>query len=151
MSSLTGMVIGNDTKGYVRVLVNRTGGCSGCSKGAGGCSGCLTHSKDISLVEDPLGAGPGDMVRVELNSSDVVKGAALLYLLPVLSLMAGAFAGGSLSSLFHVSETIGIFGGCFLGILLAVTVIKLVDGSHWARRKLNPRVTAILHPHSTTS
>ena len=151
MNSLTGMVVGNDTKGYVHVLVNRTGGCSGCSKGTGGCSGCMTSSKDISIVEDPIGAGPGDMVRVELNSSDVIKGAALLYLLPVISLMGGAFAGKSLGPLLHVSETIGMFGGCFLGLLLAVTIIKLVDGSHWARRKLNPRVTAILYPHATNS
>lgn len=150
MSSLTGMVIGNEKKGYVRVLVNRTGGCSGCSSGVGGCSGCMANAKDISLVEDPLGAGPGDMVRVELNSIDVVKGAALLYLLPVFSLLIGAFTGASLSSLLHLSEGPGIFVGCFLGLLLAVVVIKKVDGSRWARRKLNPRVTAILSLHATT-
>ena len=151
MSSQTGLVIGNGEKGYVRVLVNRTGGCSGCSKGGGGCSGCVTNSKDVSLVEDPLGAGPGDMVRVELNSIDVVKGAALLYLLPVFSLMTGAFAGSWLISFLHLSETTGTLGGCFLGLLLSMVVINRVDGSRWAHRKLNPRVTAILYPHATTS
>ena len=144
MSHLIGIVVSNEKKGFARVITHRSGACSGCRKDTGGCSGCLASSKYISMVEDLIGTEPGDMVRVELNSFDVVKGAALLYLFPVLSLMTCVFVGSSLSSFTRLAEGSGVFGGAILGLLIAVWAIKRVDGSRWARRKLNPKITAIL-------
>ena len=47
----------------------------------------------VSEAANPVCAKVGDLVKLHLASSSLFTGAAILYLLPVLGLLAGAFAG----------------------------------------------------------
>ena len=98
----------------------------------------------ISRVANPINAGPGEIVRVELDSREVFKGAAILYLLPVLTILAGAFSGVGIETHIGLRTGAGSILFSLIGLLLGLLVVKFFDRSDWARRKLSPTITSVV-------
>jgi sigma-E factor negative regulatory protein RseC len=75
-------------------------------------------------ARNPVGAAPGDTVILRISTNSLIKGALLLYLLPLGGLMGGAFIGGVLQSMIGIGETamavLGGLGGLVLGVLISV-------------------------------
>ena len=106
--------------GRAQVLHVRQSACSGdCHK----CSGCGAAQEAIILeAENPIGAAVGDFVTVCAATGPVLKGAAILYMMPLalffLGYLLGAMAWG-----------MGGLVGCLafaLGIVLAVVYDRKV-------------------------
>ena len=106
--------------GTAQVLHVRQSACSGdCHK----CSGCGAAQEAIVLeAENPIGAAVGDFVTVCAATGPVLKGAAMLYMMPLvlffLGYLLGAMAWGK-----------GGLVGCLafvLGIALAVVYDRKV-------------------------
>ena len=106
--------------GMAQVLHVRQSACSGdCHK----CSGCGAAQEAIILeAENPIGAAVGDFVTVCAATGPVLKGAAMLYMMPLvlffLGYLLGAMAWGK-----------GGLVGCLafvLGIALAVVYDRKV-------------------------
>lgn len=147
MAELIGIVTGVDPGGWARVLTDRKGGCGGCHSGdGGGCQSCLSgsNSKFESRVSNPLGAQPGDVVKIAIRSQDLFKGAAVLYLVPAAALLIGAMAGGWLAGRMGWTATSGNVLGAIAGIMAAVLFLIVMDRSHSARRRFSPAVVEIL-------
>ena len=70
-----------DSDGTAKVVLVRQSACSGdCHK----CSGCgAVEQKMVLTVNNPIGARPGELVTIESDSAPVLRGAAILYLLPL--------------------------------------------------------------------
>ena len=99
--------------GSAEVLRVRESACSGdCHK----CSGCgAVEQKMLFTAQNPIGAKPGDTVRVRTQTGPVLMGAAILYLMPLVLFMVGY--------LICLSWQWGFLGGLagfVLGVLLAV-------------------------------
>jgi sigma-E factor negative regulatory protein RseC len=99
-----------------------------------------------SRVANPLGAQPGDLVKVHLSSSGLFTGAAILYLLPILGLLLGAFIGVWASTAYGVSESFGSIGGAAAGLGIGYVAVIGLDRSPRIRRRIMPTITAILTP-----
>ena len=102
----------------------RESACSGdCHK----CSGCgATKQTMLFTAHNPIGAQPGDTVVVESDTATVLKGAALLYGLPLVTFLAGYILGENLWGLgIQVS---------ILGFVLGMLPIKLYD-RHLAKKE----------------
>ena len=99
--------------GTAQVLCLRHSACSGdCHK----CSGCgAVEQKMLFTAQNPIGAKPGDTVRVRTQSGPVLMGAAILYLMPLALFMVGY-----LICLTWHWEFLGGLAGFALGVLLAV-------------------------------
>ena len=111
------VVSANENK--ATVLVKRT---SACGENCANCKGACETTKMKSVVENVVGAGVGDVVKIESNSADVVRAAFILYMAPILiSIIAAVF-----SYSFGLSDilTILIFAGCFF---LSFFVLKLFE------------------------
>ena len=83
-----GVVLGADG-GTARVRIDRSGACQGCA-------GCLlAESGDHRVAEaaNPLGASPGDRVRLETRGTPPARAAALLFLAPLAAVLCGYRAG----------------------------------------------------------
>lgn len=83
------------------VEVRRKAACDGChkNKDGAGCSICTLTGSDAKLslrVRNPLGAVPGQRVRVETDSKRVLGYAWLVFLLPLLMAALGWWIGGML-------------------------------------------------------
>lgn len=77
--------------GTATVVHIRESACSGdCHK----CSGCGAAKEAVVFTAaNPIGAKTGDLVRVESASGPVLKGAAVLYALPLVLFFLGYWLG----------------------------------------------------------
>ena len=80
--------------GIAEVFMIRESACSGECHRCGGC-GALRETLFVR-AEDPIGVSVWDQVVVETATSEVLKAAFLVYLLPVIFFFAGYFAGAAL-------------------------------------------------------
>lgn len=67
---------------------------SACGHDCAACGGCGPENavQVIAVADNALGARPGDVIRVESESSRVLGMAFALYLIPLVLLFAGYFA-----------------------------------------------------------
>jgi sigma-E factor negative regulatory protein RseC len=104
------------------------GSCSarkGCGTGAlAGLFGARLHEVEVL---NPIGARPGEQVIVGISESLLVRGSALVYLLPLLFLVAGALLAEGLAPQLGLagSDAPAIFGG----------LAGLAAGFLWLRRR----------------
>jgi sigma-E factor negative regulatory protein RseC len=84
----------------VRILPRRS---------CGGCRACAALGPGETLIEarNLAGARPGEQVRIEISGPDPVLAAVLVYLIPLLGLIAGSIAGTALTG----SEAAGLGTG----------------------------------------
>jgi sigma-E factor negative regulatory protein RseC len=134
-------------KAVVRI---QTGGrCQSCgSREACGVSGGRAMQIDL---DNELGARVGDRVEVSLPTRSLMKLAFLLYLLPVLALILGAYLGKWMGNeIFHIeSDIVSIISG---GAAMALVFLGLrrVDRRLHDTSDFRPRMTRILLSVSTS-
>ena len=117
--------------GTAQVLHVRQSACSGdCHK----CSGCGAAQEALLFVADnPVGAKPGDLVRVESATAPVLKAAVVLYVLPLVLFFLGYSLGQQLE--------LGALFGC-LGFALGVAGVVLYDRKVVRRQNIGYTITA---------
>lgn len=106
--------------GMARVIHVRESACSGdCHK----CSGCGAAKEAIILTADnPIGAAVGDFVKISSDSAPVLRGAAVLYMMPLVLFFLGYALGAA-------AWGRGGLAGCLafvLGIGLVIAYDRLV-------------------------
>ena len=106
--------------GLAEVVVERLGICGG---NCDGCNECQYESQMKSLVQNPIGAQRGQQVMIEVPTGGVIRGALIIYMLPIVLMIAGYFIASALS----LSEGLCILG-CFVfaavGVLIAVILSR---------------------------
>jgi sigma-E factor negative regulatory protein RseC len=144
MSERIGIVVSSNKDGWAHVITDRSGGCGGCHSGHSGCRTCLASSKIESRAANDIGARSGDLVKLTLPSSAVFKGTALLYVLPIVAMFAGAFAGIWISGLLGFHRASGALPGSLVGLGLGVWAVILLGRSPSLVRQMTPVITAIV-------
>ena len=98
--------------GTARVVHIRESACSGdCHK----CSGCGAAKETITFTAyDPIGVKTGDVVIVKSDTAPVLRGAAVLYVLPVALFLLG-----------YLVTMSGWGGGA--GFLLGIAAVVVYD------------------------
>ncbi len=106
--------------GTAQVVCVRESACSGdCHK----CSGCGTVKQTLMLrAVNAIGARPGQLVIVTAESAPVLRGAAVLYIVPVLLFILGYLLGVSWGNAGGICGVAGFL----VGIILAVAYDRLV-------------------------
>ena len=114
MQQLVKVLSCNDDTAKVACL--RQSACSGdCHK----CSGCgAVEQTMIFTAQNPIGAKPGDMVKVETATGPVLQAAAVLYLLPLVMFIAGYLVGMQW-------QLGGLIGG--LAFVLSIALVVIYD------------------------
>lgn len=135
-----------DQRALVRVRQHLS--CGSCGR-CGGFFGDPGKRKD-HLVEvlNPIGAKKGELVRLEARVSEMLLAAFLLYIVPLLGLLAGLFAGRSFA--LHW----GVFGspdlwGLLWGLVFMFFFYFLLRSQerHLARsRRFKAVITAVVEP-----
>lgn len=137
--------------GRVKVRVRRVGMCATCGKCASLAE--LTGPGEM-LVEalNPAGALPGDLVKLEMKASDVVKAAAVVYVMPLVGLAGGYLVGCLAWWLFRLlspsfgAEFLGTaFGaaGAVAGVLIWYLYLKRYDREAEKSGRLIPTITQV--------
>ena len=146
MAENIGIVIKAEADHYAQVVIDRKGACGGCQPNGGGCQSCLASAKMQSRVANPVNAKAGDLVKIHLSSANLFSGAAILYLIPVLGLLFGAFAGVWVSSAFSFADSFGSISGAMSGLAVGFAVVIILGRRPGIRRRIMPTITQIVAP-----
>jgi len=132
--------------GRARVAVRRGEACGACeARGACTTLGGPAAGFDI-LVENAIGARPGDRVVLDLSESAVIKASALVYLLPASTLLGGALAGSGLATSRGWPADPGAIVGCAVGLAAGMLATWAVSRAFERRKTFVPRMTRIVVP-----
>ena len=143
MAHTIGLVISIKEDGMVQVATERKGACGGCNP-AHNCQSCLTNSKMVAAVLNNVGAKKGDLVDISLDSDVVLKGAAVLYLIPVAGLMGGALIGLELNETLAISESAATIAFGFAGLCLGFLIAAFISRWMSANNRLTPKISRII-------
>lgn len=124
-----GFVVSVD-KDMAKILVRRA---SACGENCASC-GSNCNSKSIALeLKNTLGAKPGDYVALKAHTNQILKSAAVAYLIPLLVMILGIIIGINIfKSIGYANyETYGfIMGLLFLGFsYIMLRIIEKKVGS----------------------
>jgi len=130
--------------GKSRVRIIRSSACSKCDEK------CVLseQSHEVEemdvLVNDPIGAEVGSMVELEMGSKPILFSAFMVYLLPLVAIIAGYFAGSSmLGFLAPGSEAAGIIGSV-IGFFLSFLLLKLFDKKAGSKSYFHPKIRRVI-------
>ncbi len=134
------MELKEENKAVVKVRPNLS--CENCGR-CGGFFGDPEQRQD-QLVEvfNPIGAGKGQLVRLEARPTEVLLAAFMLYLLPLVALLVGLFAGRSVALSQGLSGSADIWG--FLTGLVFMVLLFLVLRLHERNLAKGKRFKAVI-------
>ena len=92
-------------EGRAEVIRIRESACSGeCHK----CSGCGAAKETVIVEADnPIGARPGDLVRIQSDNKSVMSAVAVFYVLPIVLFFLGYALGAALGLSGGVTGCLG--------------------------------------------
>jgi len=144
MAEQIGIIQGIEVNGMARVLTDRQGACSGCHSGAGKCRSCLTTSGKLeSEVINSIDAGVGDVVKITISQANLFKGAVIMYLLPIATLILGAVGGLWLGGTSGWGDSGSVLGG-LAGLVFGFWAVTRLGRSRRLSRQMTPTITAIV-------
>ena len=100
------------------ITVLRETACDGCRSS---CSGCSSGKIITALADNKIAAAPGDRVIVSSSTGKVLKTAAFVYLLPLLTFFTGYAVSGMFSASENASVVISLFS-FFFGVFAVWTI-----------------------------
>ncbi len=148
MAKQIGIVLEAESGNRTRVVTECKSACGGCQPSPGGCRGCLASAKITSSVSNPVGAKVGDLVEIHLSTGSLLTGTAILYILPVMGLLAGAFSGAWASDPLGFTEIFGSIGGALIGLVGGYIAVIALDRNPVIRRRIMPTITSVLEPEA---
>jgi positive regulator of sigma E activity/YHS domain-containing protein len=143
MAQEEGLISSIDDKGWAEVVTQRRDVCGDCE--AGHCCTAFAGSSKILLkTRNIAGAKKGDLVVIDVGPGNVIQGAAILYIIPVLGLILGISIGSALDPgwPFKTADASTVF--TFLGLALGLVVTVLISRRPSTRRHFTPVITRIL-------
>jgi len=131
---------------YAIIKVQKSSACAQCSSR----ETCDIADKDAKIeVLNDLGAKKGDLVELSMPEGTLLKASFLVYLLPVIALLAGAFTGKALADATGINQT---FASLAVGFLLIGIVFYILIRRHRSeeyQKRFRPRMTRILNDRQT--
>ncbi|MFW6022324.1 MAG: SoxR reducing system RseC family protein [Halanaerobiaceae bacterium] len=140
-----GQIIKNTGNGAL-VKIERHSLCSKCSNK---CQLALEDSHETDEIEvevsNPIGAKSGQVVKIEMGKQPIIIASLIIYLVPLLSLIIGYFAGQYIVSIlgFPISEGAGILGSLSF-LLLSFLFIKTMDSILGKNKNYQPIIKEIV-------
>jgi sigma-E factor negative regulatory protein RseC len=150
MAQTIGWVIEINGNGQATVVAEKGQGCRGCSAVSQCHGGRSSHSQQTPAL-NRAGAVVGDRVMLTVESGDILTRLALLYLVPVIGMLTGAFAGA-----FLFGGVDGTDGGHSVALGLAGFILgfgfSVAVSRFWAAaRPVMPVITRIVTTRSAVS
>ncbi len=137
-----GRIISEDG-GYAKVEIRRV---SACGEKCGSCSGGCSSTGVSVNAENQAGGKLGQFVKVEIETSTVMKAAFLAYIFPLVMLIGGIVVGSYVHSNLNFNISSEIFSFLFgLGLMIiSYGVVKLFDISYESKGSIRYRITKVL-------
>jgi sigma-E factor negative regulatory protein RseC len=124
------------------VKTKRSSACSSCASR----HHCLTQGGDQMLVkaQNTARAKEGDEVELYLSTKTKLKGTAIVYLIPVFGIFAGAFLANPLSAVIGMNPSLGMVVFTLAGLVLSVFLMRYLANRMDSKQALTPLVKRVV-------
>jgi sigma-E factor negative regulatory protein RseC len=150
MAQTIGFVVETGNDGRATVVAEKGQGCSSCST-VSQCHGGRAARTEKTPAFNPIGAAVGDRVTLTVASGALLSRMAVLYLVPVFGMLAGAFTGafmvGGLDGTDSGHSIVFGLTGFILGFVLSVAISRIWS----AARPVMPVITRIVNTRLVSS
>ena len=128
--------------GWAWVKTKRSSACSSC----GSRQHCLTQGSDQMVVkaQNRARARKGDEVELYLSTRTKLKGTAIMYLIPVLGIMVGAFSANPISKALGLNPSLGMAVITLTGLVSAVFLMRHLANRMESKQALTPLVKRVV-------
>ncbi len=125
-----------------KLKMQRHSACASCGK-------CATTSekKDIIVeVDNTIGAQVGDKVKVNMETVNVLKAAAIVYIVPLVALLVGTIGTYFVLDLLKINTNIETISGAIglVSMLISFLILKMNDKKFRDSREYIPIVTEVI-------
>ena len=121
----------------VNIKVGRHSDCSNC----GACPG---SDSVIISANNKIGAKVGDKVTFEMREDNVLKGAFIVFVLPLIIAFIGVLLGGFIGKYMGFNINVSQVIGGIAAFLLSMIFVKLFDRAATISEKSKPEIISIL-------
>lgn len=144
MAKETAIVVGLSGE-YAIVRTERTAGCAACSER--NLCNSLGGGKDMTFpAVNLVGAKQGDTVLLDFKSLRLLQLSFLLYIFPIMVLVAGAAIGDFIAPAYGIDRSAGAAGLGFTAFFIAIGVILLLERKAKKTDKYKPVIVAVKKP-----
>jgi YHS domain-containing protein len=98
----------------------------------------------VVRARNKAGAKIGDLVTLDLGSGVLVKGALLVYLVPIVGLVCSAVLGAMLHQSVGLDETLAAIVFGVGGLAVSFLITRVLSGRMGAGESLTPIITGVL-------
>jgi len=133
----TGIVI-ETSQNKAKVKASRHGDCENCGV-------CPGDNAMVVDVQNPIDAKVGQRVAFEIEEANMLLAAFVVYILPLLAILAGAIGGGVLGDNLGQNVLACQIGGGIIFFAIAVVYMKRYDHAVKKNDRLLPEITKILN------
>lgn len=140
-------------EGIAQVVTDRKNACGGCGS-THSCHSFLSDSKKMTETLNRVDAKEGDLVDINLNSGLILKGAAIMYLIPIGGIMIGASIGSFICGILGIDETISAIIFSIFGLCLGFMTTAIISKQMSVKNRFTPIITQIIkleEKHSPSS
>ncbi len=123
---------------WATIRVQRTAACAGCNA----CGYSAANNMMMGRARNAAGAEIGDCVRVEFETRNVLAVTALIYVLPLVTMLLG-YAAGSTAFGTRSATVLAALAGLALGMY----AVKVLGGRLSGSGNLDPVVRDIIRPN----
>ena len=117
--------------------------CDGC--GSHGACKALGGGKEMEVEAlNAVQARPGDQVLLTLEDQSLVKLSFLVYLFPILALIAGAALGQKVAPILGTNPELTSFGLAFICFGLAFVLVRIKDKKLEQTGAVIPKIARII-------
>jgi len=106
------------------VAMQRHVACENCGR-CGGILGGPDQKDERVEVDNPINASEGELVNIEVDDRQLLKVAFLVYMVPVLALLAGIFGGLGLAPVLNYGGDHTLFSVAMGLVLMAVVILAV--------------------------
>ena len=120
-----------------RIRVGRHNDCSACGA-------CASAQNMVLEALNPLQAKPGQRVRFEMKEANVLQGAFMVFVMPLLCAALGGLFGWQAGMTWQWDATKAAVFGAVVFFLFSLLGVKLFDRSVAKKQSLKPVIVEIL-------
>ncbi|HOP62179.1 MAG TPA: SoxR reducing system RseC family protein [Spirochaetota bacterium] len=108
------------------------------------CGSCSTVHMEI-FAYNPVMAKPGQKIRFTRSQQGMFKIAFMIFMLPLLSIFAGLYAGSVAASFLGFNEPLMMFAGVAFFLSAAIYSVYFYDRSYKENKNNLPRIVEVIN------
>lgn len=137
--------LGASTRGTATAWVRtvRASACESCAsrdhchEASGG------HEQEVEAVNS-VGARVGDRIQLAIRTRTMLKAIFLLYLFPILCMLAGGIAGDSLAARWNANPSTVAAAAAFFCFAAALIIVRISGQRMGAKEEYRPKIIRVL-------